>query len=97
MKLSLSSPGLYVILLLLFGIFFVMGASGHGWNPFDVVAYVMMPSCLLLDLLPHPWAPQTGLFSFLLCSLAGLIQWVLIGYLIDKLLSKWRARAVKPG
>jgi|SRR5215471_15730341 len=92
MRFRLILPGLYVLLLLMFGIFFVKGAGGHGGNPFDFVVYITMPSCLLLDLLPRAWGPQTGLFSFLLCALVGLMQWVIIGYLIDKLLSKRRAK-----
>ena len=92
MKFRFILPGLYLLVLLLFGVFFLKGAGGHGWNPFDFFVYITMPACLLLDLLPRAWGPQTGFLSFLLCALAGLVQWVIIGYLVDKLLSKWKVR-----
>ncbi|HYW70371.1 MAG TPA: hypothetical protein VE961_05020 [Pyrinomonadaceae bacterium] len=85
-------PVLYLVLLLLYGVLFVMGAGGHGKNPFDFVVYVAMPTCLLLDLLPPSWGPQSGALSFLLCAALGLIQWVIIGYVVDRILFMWRNR-----
>jgi hypothetical protein len=92
MRLVLILPALYLLLLLMFGIFFVKGAGGHGGNPFDFVVYMAMPLCLLLDLLPRAWGPQSGLASFLLCALMGLLQWIIVGYLLDILLLKRWAR-----
>ena len=85
MKYWLILPAMYAFLLLLFLIFFLISAGGHGLNPFSFVIDLMTPLCFLLNMLPASWGPQSGLLSFLLCALAGLVQWALIGYLIDKL------------
>jgi hypothetical protein len=90
MKYRLILPGTYILLLLLFAAFFLMGAGGHGTNPFDFIVSIMMPLCLLLDRLPASWGPKSDLASLLLCALAGLVQWTLIGYLIDRVLARKR-------
>jgi hypothetical protein len=35
MKFRFLLPGVYILLVLLFFAFFLKGAGGHGWNPFD--------------------------------------------------------------
>ncbi len=97
MKYRFILPGLYALLLLLAISFFIKGAGGHGPNPFNFVVYLMMPLCLLLNLLPASLAPKSGLFSFLLCALMGVVQWALIGYVIDKLLARRHRPKLKTG
>lgn len=96
MKYRFILPAIYMFLLLVFFIVFVMGAGGHGANPFDLVVYAMMPSCLLLDLLPASWGPKSGLMSFALCASAGLLQWALIGNLMDRLIARRREITITP-
>ncbi|SRR5258708_4896166 len=93
MKYRFLLPGIYLLLVLLFFVFFLKGAGGHGWNPFEFVVYLALPTGFLLDLLPPSWLPQDGLRAYLLFMLAGLTPWVLIGYLIDKLMA-WRRKKI---
>lgn len=90
MKYRFLLPGIYLLLVILFFVFFLKGAGGHGWNPFEYVFYLAFPAGFLLELLPNSWGlddlPLTLLFM-----LAGLIQWALLGYLIDKLVA-WRRK-----
>jgi peptidoglycan/LPS O-acetylase OafA/YrhL len=90
MKFRFIFPAIYTFLLLMFLIVFLIGAGGHGSNPFDLIIYVMMPLCLLLDLLPASWGPKSELLSFALCAFAGLLQWGLIGYVMDRLIARRR-------
>ena len=91
MKYRFLLPGIYLLLVLLFSVFFLKGAGGHGWNPFEFVFYLAFPAGFLLELLPASWGLQDGLLLFLLFMLAGLLQWALLGYLIDKLMA-WRRK-----
>jgi len=73
-------------------VFFLIGAGGHGWNPFQFVYYLAFPFAFVLDLLPidarsHNIWLLSGLFL-----LAGLIQWTIIGYLGDILIRKRQVR-----
>ena len=87
MKYWLILPGAYSLLMLLFFVVLLLGA-GHGPNPFEFVLYLIYPARFLLELIPSSRSPN--LFPlFLLFVLAGLIQWALVGYLIDKMIA-WR-------
>jgi ABC-type cobalt transport system substrate-binding protein len=86
MKYRFIVPGIYILLLLLFVFFFIKGAGGHSGNPFESVYYLTLPAGLQLELLPASWAPNNDLLLSLLFALAGLIQWALVGYLLDRLL-----------
>jgi len=90
MKYRFLVPAIYVLLVLLFFVFLIIGA-GHGRSPFEFVFYLAFPAGLLLDLLPASWGLGGGLLLLLLFMLAGLIQWALLGYLIDKLVA-WRRK-----
>lgn len=92
MKYRFLLPGIYLLLVMLFFVFFLRGAGGHGWNPFEFVFYLAFPAGFLLDLLPASWGFQDGLPLFLLFMLVGLIQWALIGYLIDRLVAGRRKK-----
>ncbi len=91
MKFRFLIPAIYILLVLLFFLFFLKGAGGHGWNPFEFVFYLAFPAGFLLELLPASWGLD-DLPLFLLFMLAGLIQWAIIGYLIDKLLARRRKK-----
>jgi hypothetical protein len=92
MKYRFLLPGVYLLLVFLFLFFFLKGAGGHGSNPFDFVYYLMFPLGFLLELLPGSWGPKNiWLLSFLFL-LTGLLQWTLIGYLIDQLVLRRRRR-----
>lgn len=91
MRFRLLLPGVYILLVLLFFVVFFEVADRHGWNPFEFVLYLGFPAGFLLELLPPSWGPQDGLSLDLLFMLAGLIQWIFIGYLIDKLVA-WRRK-----
>ena len=96
MKFRFVFPAIYIFLLLMFLVVFLMGAGGHGSNPFDLIVYAMMPLCLLLDLLPASWEPKSELLSFARCALAGLLQWTFIGYLADRLIARRRKITINP-
>lgn len=95
MKFRFLLPGVYILLVLLFFVFFLKGAGGHGWNPFEFVVYLAFPAGLLLDLLPPSRLPLDDLLSPLLFILAGLIQWALIGYLIDRVVARLRRKNLR--
>lgn len=87
MKVRLILPGIF----LLFGALFLavnMMAAGHGPSTFDFVLYLSFPACFLTGLLDSLLGGP-ALLWFLLCMLAGSVQYYLIGYLIDKL---WQRR-----
>ena len=90
MKYRFLVPAIYVLLVLLFFVFLLKGA-GHGRSPFEFVFYLTYPAAFLFDLLPASWGPGGGLLLLLLFMLVGLIQWALLGYLIDKLVA-WRRK-----
>jgi hypothetical protein len=77
--------------VLLFFLLFLKGAGGHGHNPFEFVYYLMFPLGFVIDLLPDSWGPQNDLMLAFLFVLAGLIQWAIVGYLVDKL-RVWRRK-----
>jgi len=95
MKYRLLLPGIYTLLVLLFIVVFVEVADRHGWNPFDFVIYLAFPAGFLLELLPTSWVHLDALPLFFLFRLAGLIQWALIGYLIDKVLAHLRKKNLR--
>lgn len=66
--------------------------TGHESNPFDFVFYLNAPACRLLDLFPDVIRTGTALPQILSCLLAGLVQWTLMGGVIDVLLSRFRGR-----
>src|SRR5687768_13367822 len=89
MKYCLLLSLVYLLLLFLWLVAFVIGA-GHGSNPFQFVLYLMYPARLLLGLLPDSSWPL--LLEF---GLAGLIQWALIGYLIDRVMAHRRKKNLR--
>lgn len=91
MKYRFLLPAIYILLVCLFFVFFVKGAA-HGWNPFGFVFYLTFPAGFLLELMPTSWSFRNGLLLLLLFMLVGLLQWILIGYLIDKLVARHRKR-----
>lgn len=87
-------PAIYVLLVLLFFAFLIIG-GGHGKSPFEFVFYLAFPVGFLLYLLPASWVPADISLLFLFV-LAGLVQWVLVGYLIDKLIARLRKKSSRP-
>jgi hypothetical protein len=88
MKYRFILPGAYILLILAFILLFLKGAGGHGWNPFEFVFYLTYPAAFLLEVLPASWGPEDDLVLSLLFGLVGLIQWALVGYVLDKLLAR---------
>ena len=83
-KFWLLLPAVYLFLIFLWFVAFVLSMA-HGTNPFEFVLYLMYPARFLIEWIPA--SPRQNFFLlFLLFALVGLIQWVSIGYLIDKLL-----------
>ena len=84
-------PSLYLILAAAFAIS-VLDSTGHEVNHFRFVLDLSKPGCLAVDLL-HPvlksWQP---LLSVALCLLAGVSQYLLIGYVIHRIIRQVRAR-----
>ena len=95
MRYCLIISAIYVLLVLLFLVFLLKGA-GHGWNPFGFVSYLSFPAGFLLELLPMSWLGN-GLPVFFLFVLVGLIQWAIIGFVIDKLVAWRRAKSRASG
>ena len=89
MKYRFVFPGLFFSVAALFFAVYIMGAGGHGPNPFDFVVYFMYPACLLTGLL-ESLVGGPGLVWFLLCILATVFQYFLIGYLVDLGIRRYR-------
>lgn len=88
MKFRFLLPGMYLFLtaLLLLG---VVMTGGRGRNPLGIIAYLLLPSCYVLDLLlPHLLPPNNDLALLLLCFLTGLTQFTLLGCLTDVVLRR---------
>jgi hypothetical protein len=91
MKYRFLLPGVYILLMLLFLIRLVWTAGGHGWNPFEFALNLTYPARFLLKLFPAPSGPPRLWPVFLRLVFAGLLQWALIGYLVDKVLARKKA------
>ena len=87
MKCRFIFPAIYMLPVLLYFAFFIKGAGGHGSNPFEFVYYPMFPAGFFLELMPTSWAPKNDLLLVLLFVFIGLVQWVVMGYLIDRLVA----------
>lgn len=87
-------PSAFLVIAILFFAVYVLGAGGHGSNPFDFVGYLMLPACLITGLLDSLLG-GLGLVWMLLCFLLCLFQYFLIGYAVDRLLARRRARRSK--
>lgn len=90
MKYRFIVPGIFLLLVILFSAVYIAGTGGHGPNPFDFVGYLLFPACLLTGFLDSILGGP-GLLWLVLCALASLLQYFLIGYAIDKLLA-WRRK-----
>lgn len=69
----------------------LLGAGGHRSNPFSFVLYLTYPICFLTELLKS-LAGGPDLLWLLLCFLASLLQYFLIGLFIDRRLQQHRHR-----
>ena len=69
--------------------------AAHGSNPFEFALYLIYPARFLVDGLPASIGPKNFFLLFLSYMFLGLIQWALIGYLIDKLLGYFRKRNLR--
>lgn len=81
--------GAYLLLAILY-VLMLFAQIGHGSNPFDFVFYLILPACRLLDLLPAFVKAKSPLLLILSCLLAGVIQFALIGCVIDVVVSRFR-------
>ncbi len=81
-------PAIFLLLALLFVVVNLVGA-GHGSSTFDFVLYCAYPACFLIGLL-EPFLGEPDLLWFLLCVVAGAVQYFLIGYFIDLWLQRRR-------
>jgi hypothetical protein len=81
-------PGLFLLVAILFLAVYVLGAGGHGPNPFDFVINFLFPACLLVELLGALGGPE--LLWMLLCFVAATLQYFLLGYAIDWLIRRRR-------
>jgi hypothetical protein len=75
-------PGLYLMFVVLFIIWYLKGV-GHGPNPFSFVFYLNRPACLVLDLFPDLINTGTELPQVISCLLAGLIMYGILGWILD--------------
>jgi hypothetical protein len=89
MKYRYIAPAAFLVVAILFFAVYVVGAGGHGSNPFDFIGYLLFPACLITGFLDS-FLGGPGLLWMLLCFLLCLVQYFLIGYVIDILLSKRR-------
>ena len=81
-------PGIYILLVILLGIGMVSGA-GHTPKSLDFLFYALIPPCYVLDLfVPRLQIP--ALLNALLCLIAGLAMYTLLGVLIDRGLARYR-------
>ena len=92
LKYSYIFGGSYLLLAVLY-VLVLFAQIGHGSNPFDFVFYLNRPACYVLDLFPDLTRTRTALPQILSCLLAGLFQFALIGYLMDRVMSFYRKRA----
>jgi hypothetical protein len=81
-------PGIFILLATLLVGVNVVGV-GHGPSTFDFVLYCAYPTCLVTGML-EPFLGGPDLLWFLICIVAGAVQYFLIGYLIDKWLKRNR-------
>lgn len=86
-------PAIFMLIAILFVAVNVMGA-GHGSSTFDFVLYCAYPACLVTGLL-ESFLGEPDFIWFLLCIVAGSVQYFLIGYFIDKLLQRRRRLQTK--
>jgi hypothetical protein len=91
LKYRLILPIAFLVIAILFFAVYVLGAGGHGTNPFDFVGYLLFPACLITGFLDS-LIGGPGLLWMLLCFLLCLFQYFLIGYAIGRLLARRRAR-----
>jgi len=94
MKYRYLLPGLLMLFAVLFIVANIIGI-GHGDSTFDFVIYCAYPACLIsvpLQALGESFA----LLSFLVCISAALVQYFVIGLLLDKWLARRRANHERP-
>lgn len=91
MKYRWLLPGIFIVLVAFLFAFYIMGAGGHGPNPFDFVVYFLYPGCLLTGSLESV-VGGPRLLWMLLCVLIATMQYFLLGYLIDLWVGRFRAR-----
>jgi hypothetical protein len=84
-------PSVFLVIAVLFFAVYVMGAGGHGPNPFDFIGYLLFPACLITGFLDSRLG-GLGLLWMLLCFLICLLQYFLIGYAIDRVIARRHAR-----
>lgn len=83
--------GAYLLLAILY-VLLLFVQTGHESNPFDFVFYLNRPACRLLDLFPALVKARRPLLLIFSCLLAGVIQFALIGCVIDVVVSRFRKR-----
>ena len=84
-------PAAFLVIAILFFAVYVLGAGGHGNNPFDFIGYFLFPACLVTSFLDS-LIGGPGLLWMLLCVLLCLFQYFLIGCAIDRFIAKRRLR-----
>ncbi|HUS11728.1 MAG TPA: hypothetical protein VMZ30_14775 [Pyrinomonadaceae bacterium] len=87
MKFRLILPIVFLIVLVLFVGVAMMGAGGHGPNPFDFILYFAYPICFLTSMLESTLGGP-DLLWLSLCLVLAVTQYFLIGYFVDKLLQQ---------
>lgn len=92
MKYRFLIPALFVVLAVFFFAFFAEGAGGHGDNPFDFVAFLLFPACVVTALLDS-WLGGPALLWMILCFLLCLFQYFMLGHAIDRVAARRRRRS----
>ena len=87
MKFRIILPVVFLIVVVLFVGVAMMGAGGHGPNPFDFILYLAYPVCLVTSMLESVLGGPELLW-LLLCLVLALAQYFFIGYFVDKLLQR---------
>lgn len=85
-------PGIYLLIVTVLILGMVIGA-GHTPRVLDLLFYVLIPPCFILDRLLTRAAVPNILLNSLACLAAGLLMYTTIGALIDFGIARyWRRR-----
>ncbi|RMD57580.1 hypothetical protein D6833_13775 [Candidatus Parcubacteria bacterium] len=76
MRLTIFIPLVYLILSL--SLLFLFGGAGHGWG-IEAFYYVSLPAVLLV---------QNTKMVVIWGLIVGILQWGIIGYLLDRFVRK---------
>lgn len=83
-------PGLYILLVIALFLGHAQGA-GHGQS-LELINYVVLPAAYVSDFLLSFFPIGNIVVDLGSAILAGLIQYALLGYILDKVVARYRKR-----